>query len=124
MSNIPEEDMYLDDENPDKFIALIGGEAVKELLKRVDPERTYYRLKKQLKEETSQQKKTEINSPRWRGEALRPGAGPGSGGRQGFSARSVAQNHLRYPHGTPDTFGVFHVLKRHMRHPRQPRKRP
>ena len=60
MTTLPEEERYLDDEDPNKFIALIGGEAIKELLKRVDPESKYYELKNQFKEETSQQKKTEL----------------------------------------------------------------
>lgn len=50
----------LDDDDPNKFIALIGAEAIKELLRRVDPDKTYRELKDQLKSETSQQKKAEI----------------------------------------------------------------
>ena len=50
----------LDDEDPNKFIALIGGEAIKELLKRTDPDKTYRELKAQLKTETSQIKKAEL----------------------------------------------------------------
>ena len=50
----------LDDSDPNKFIALIGGEAIKELLKRVDPDKTYRELRAQLKSETSQMKKAEI----------------------------------------------------------------
>jgi len=60
LSRQTEEDMNLDDEDPNKFIALIGGEAIKELLKRVDPVADYQMLKEQLKEETSQQKTAEI----------------------------------------------------------------
>lgn len=60
MDNLPKEEHNLDDEDPNKFIALIGGEAVKELLKRVDPEKDYYRLKGDLKVETSQQKKADL----------------------------------------------------------------
>jgi DNA-directed RNA polymerase subunit beta' len=50
----------LDDDNPNKFIALTGGEAIKELLKQVNPDVTYRELKEQLKEETSSMKKTDI----------------------------------------------------------------
>ncbi len=50
----------LDDDDPNKFIALIGGEAIKELLKRVDPEKDYRKLKAILREETSQQKKADL----------------------------------------------------------------
>lgn len=60
IDSLPEEELDLDDEDPEKFIALIGGEAVKELLKRVDPENDYYTLKAVLKEETSQAKKADL----------------------------------------------------------------
>jgi DNA-directed RNA polymerase subunit beta' len=60
LTSLPEDELNLDDDDPDKFIALIGGEAVKELLKRVSPEEDYHRLKAQLKIETSQQKKADI----------------------------------------------------------------
>jgi len=50
----------LDDEDPKKFIALIGGEAIKELLKRTDPDAIYRDLKEQAKFETSQIKKTDL----------------------------------------------------------------
>jgi DNA-directed RNA polymerase subunit beta' len=50
----------LDDDDPHKFIALIGGEAIKELLKRVEPEGDYHTLKEILKDETSQQKKADF----------------------------------------------------------------
>ena len=60
LSSLPHEELELDDDDPNKFIALIGAEAVKELLKRVDAADIYWDLKKELKEETSQQKKTEL----------------------------------------------------------------
>ncbi|MGA2296168.1 MAG: DNA-directed RNA polymerase subunit beta' [FCB group bacterium] len=60
VNDLSEADLDLDDEDPNKFIALIGGEAIKELLKRVDPETTFTELKLLLKDETSQQKKAEI----------------------------------------------------------------
>jgi DNA-directed RNA polymerase subunit beta' len=60
MANLSEEDLKLEDENPNKFLALIGGEAIKEMLKRVDPKRDYVQLKEILKEETSQQKKADL----------------------------------------------------------------
>ncbi|NLJ14268.1 MAG: DNA-directed RNA polymerase subunit beta' [Ignavibacteria bacterium] len=49
----------LDDDDPNKFIALIGAEGIKELLKRSDPEVIYRELKEQIKTETSQIKKAE-----------------------------------------------------------------
>lgn len=60
LSTIPEEERRIDDEDPNKFIALIGGEAIKELLKRIDVEELYTELKSQLKIETSQVKKLEL----------------------------------------------------------------
>jgi DNA-directed RNA polymerase subunit beta' len=60
LDSLPKEDHDLDDEDPNKFIALIGGEAIKEHLKRVEPEKLYHILKEELKTETSQQKKTDF----------------------------------------------------------------
>jgi len=60
IENMPKDELDLDFDDKNKFLALIGGEAIKELLKQVEPERTYFELKAQLKIETSQQKKTEL----------------------------------------------------------------
>ena len=60
LDGLSKEEREMDDDNPNKFIAGIGAEAIKELLKRVDVEELYYDLKKVLKEETSQQKKAEL----------------------------------------------------------------
>jgi DNA-directed RNA polymerase subunit beta' len=60
MGSLSEEEKNLDDEDANKFIALIGGEAIKEMLKRIDPEETYLDLKSILREETSQQKKADL----------------------------------------------------------------
>ncbi|MGC9078582.1 MAG: DNA-directed RNA polymerase subunit beta' [Candidatus Kapaibacteriota bacterium] len=60
MESLTEEEKYLDDDDPNKFIALMGGPAIKELLKRVDVEEEYYKLKLQMREETNAQKKQEI----------------------------------------------------------------
>lgn len=60
LASLPEEELNLDDEDPNKFIALIGGEAIKELLKRVDADREYAHAKEELKTETSQVKKAEL----------------------------------------------------------------
>ena len=59
LNSLPQKERELDDDDHNKFIALIGGEAVKELLKRVDPEKAYAVLKEELKSETSQQKKAD-----------------------------------------------------------------
>lgn len=60
LNNLPKAERELDDEDPSKFIALIGGEAVKELLMRVDPEEDYIRLREVLRDETSQQRKADL----------------------------------------------------------------
>ncbi|HPO63963.1 MAG TPA: DNA-directed RNA polymerase subunit beta', partial [Candidatus Kapabacteria bacterium] len=60
LGSLPEEERRLDDEDSNKFIALIGGEAIKELLKRIDIEQLYSELKSQLKVETSQVRKLEL----------------------------------------------------------------
>ncbi len=60
LDSLTKEDLELDDEDQNKFIALIGGEALKEMLKRVEPEKEYFDLKESLKTETSQQKKADL----------------------------------------------------------------
>ena len=60
IDSLPDEELDMDDDDPNKFIALIGGEGIKELLKRVNPTNEYYELKAQLKEETSQIKKADL----------------------------------------------------------------
>ncbi|NLT51998.1 MAG: DNA-directed RNA polymerase subunit beta' [Ignavibacteria bacterium] len=60
LNSLPHDNDALENDDPKKFIAKIGGEAVKELLKRTDIEQTFLELKKQLKEETSQQKRSDI----------------------------------------------------------------
>jgi len=60
IDSLSKEELEKDDDDKGKFIAHIGGEAIKELLKKVDPEKTYVTLKEQLKTETSQQKKNDL----------------------------------------------------------------
>ncbi|PKL81031.1 MAG: DNA-directed RNA polymerase subunit beta' [Ignavibacteriae bacterium HGW-Ignavibacteriae-4] len=60
IDSLPPEHFELDDEDEAKFVALIGGEAIKELLKRVKPIEDYHRLKERLKTETSQTRKKDI----------------------------------------------------------------
>ena len=50
----------LENEDPKKFIAKIGGDGVKELLKTIDVEGTFRELKERLKIETSQQKRNDL----------------------------------------------------------------
>jgi DNA-directed RNA polymerase subunit beta' len=41
IDDLGEQNTRLSNDDPNKFIALMGGEAIKELLKRVNPEETY-----------------------------------------------------------------------------------
>jgi DNA-directed RNA polymerase subunit beta' len=47
----------LDDDDPKKFVAKIGGDAVKEILKKTNVEELSKTLREAVKVETSQQKK-------------------------------------------------------------------
>lgn len=60
VSSLPHDNDSLDDDDPKKFLAKIGGDAVKELLKQTDIEFTFQQLKAQLAVETSQQKRSDI----------------------------------------------------------------
>ena len=60
MASLTPAERNMDDDEPKKFIALIGGEAVKELLRRIDPEDSYHNLRIELRDETSQQRKAEL----------------------------------------------------------------
>ncbi|MCF6268578.1 MAG: DNA-directed RNA polymerase subunit beta' [Melioribacteraceae bacterium] len=58
--SLPHDNDSLEDDDPNKFIAKIGGDGVKELLKSIDVEATFRELKANLKEETSQQKRNDL----------------------------------------------------------------
>jgi DNA-directed RNA polymerase subunit beta' len=60
LDTMPEDYFEMDDEDPKKFLALIGGEAVKEILRRIVPMDDYYTMKERLNVETSQAKKADI----------------------------------------------------------------
>ncbi len=60
MNSLPEENQKIDDADPKKFVAKIGGDAVKTLLKNTNIEVLSKELRDQLKDETSQQKKAEL----------------------------------------------------------------
>ncbi len=60
VSSLPHENDSLDDEDPKKFVARIGGDAIKELLKKIDIEYTFADLKSQLGPDTSQQKRADL----------------------------------------------------------------
>jgi len=59
METIPIENQYLDDDDPDKFIAKMGAEAVHDLLQRLDLDKNSYDLRHKANTETSQQRKAE-----------------------------------------------------------------
>ncbi len=60
LSSLPPDNDKLSDDDPRKFVAKMGGEALQALLKKVDPEALSLELRTQLKEETSQQKKQDL----------------------------------------------------------------
>ncbi len=61
LGSLPEKNHDLEDNDEKKFIAKIGGEAIKDLLKRVDVEILAAELRIGREEETSVQKKEEIS---------------------------------------------------------------
>jgi len=60
MGSLPHDNDSLEDEDPKKFLARIGGDAIKELLKKIDIEITFADLKSQLGPDTSQQKRADL----------------------------------------------------------------
>ena len=60
LNSLPNDNDALDDKDPKKFVARIGGDAVKELLKEIDIEKLFHELKALLKQDISQQKRTDI----------------------------------------------------------------
>ncbi|GAB4174500.1 MAG: DNA-directed RNA polymerase subunit beta' [Calditrichia bacterium] len=57
---LPDENDSLPDDNSDKFIAKMGGEAIRDLLRRIDVDELSRMLRFELQDEPSQQRKTEI----------------------------------------------------------------
>ena len=56
---LPADNQYLDNEDPNKFIAAMGAEALELLLKRLDLDALSYELRHKANTETSQQRKAE-----------------------------------------------------------------
>ena len=56
---LPKGNQALDNDDPDKFVAEMGGEAILTLLKQVDLDTMSYTLRDRASKETSQQRKTE-----------------------------------------------------------------
>ena len=59
LESLPPENQYLDDTDPDKFIAKMGAEAVHDLLERLDLDKMSFDLRHKANTETSQQRKAE-----------------------------------------------------------------
>ena len=59
IESLPKENQYLEDSNPDKFIAEMGAEALQKLLNRIDLDELSYSLRHRANTETSQQRKNE-----------------------------------------------------------------
>ena len=59
LESIPQENQYLDDTDPNKFIAKMGAECLIELLQRIDLVELSYQLRHKANTETSKQRKTE-----------------------------------------------------------------
>ncbi|TDI74218.1 MAG: DNA-directed RNA polymerase subunit beta' [Bacteroidetes bacterium] len=59
LETLPQENLYLEDSDPDKFIAKMGAECLIELLNRIDLDNLSFELRHKAKNETSKQRKTE-----------------------------------------------------------------
>ena len=59
MDNLPEGNEYLDDSDPNKFIAKMGAEAIQDLLARIDLDSLSYDLRNRANTDMSQQRKNE-----------------------------------------------------------------
>ncbi|SRX74830.1 DNA-directed RNA polymerase subunit beta' [Aequorivita antarctica] len=59
LDSIPQENQYLDETDPNKFIAKMGAECLIDLLQRIDLDTLSYNLRHKANNETSKQRKTE-----------------------------------------------------------------
>ena len=59
LEKLPEDNQYLDDSDPNKFIAKMGAEAVHELLSRINLDDLSYELRDKANNDTSQQRRNE-----------------------------------------------------------------
>ncbi len=59
IESLPKENMYLEEDHPDKFVADMGAEALYKLLSRIDLDEMSYSLRHRANTETSQQRKNE-----------------------------------------------------------------
>jgi DNA-directed RNA polymerase subunit beta' len=59
LDNLPKDNQYLADEDPQKFVAKMGAEAISDLLARLDLDELSYQLRNAAATETSQQRKAD-----------------------------------------------------------------
>ena len=59
LESLPKENQHLEDDDPDKFVAKMGAEALKELLINLDLDQLSYDLRHKANTETSQQRKAD-----------------------------------------------------------------
>jgi DNA-directed RNA polymerase subunit beta' len=59
LDTLPKDNQLLDDSDPNKFIARMGAEAIKDLLERIKLDELSFELRHQAANETSQQRKSE-----------------------------------------------------------------
>jgi DNA-directed RNA polymerase subunit beta' len=59
IDNLPKDNQYLPDEDPEKFIAKMGAEAIQDLLSRLDLDELSFSLRNAAANETSQQRKAD-----------------------------------------------------------------
>ncbi|MGV7107694.1 DNA-directed RNA polymerase subunit beta' [Flavobacterium sp. U410] len=59
LDTLPMENQYLDDTDPNKFVAKMGAECIMDLLSRIDLDQLSYELRHAANNETSKQRKTE-----------------------------------------------------------------
>ncbi len=59
LDTLPQENLYLEDSDPDKFIAKMGAACLRDLLTRIDLDSLSYELRHKANTETSKQRKTE-----------------------------------------------------------------
>ena len=72
---LPSENQYLSDDDPNKFIAKMGAEAIASLLEKLDLDELSYHLRDKASNETSQQRKTEALKRLQVVESMRDGQG-------------------------------------------------
>ncbi|OFX18951.1 MAG: DNA-directed RNA polymerase subunit beta' [Bacteroidetes bacterium GWA2_31_9] len=75
VESLPKENQYLADDDPNKFIAKMGAEAIYDLLSRLQLDELSYDLRNKANTETSQQRKTEALKRLQVVEAFRASAG-------------------------------------------------